>query len=327
MAEETGRPGDEPPTVAPFRTAGLIAGTYLVLAGAYILLSSTMAGEASGTVEQLRRIEIIKGLAFVAGSALLLFGLNVAALERVRRNEELNRRMERALRNAERSVLAGTFARTIAHDINNALSVASLSVSALPEEGPLTAAQRQLADEASVALARIGEWNRRFFEIGGRQLLDEVQAIDLASVVEASATLARQHRSLRTAAVDVALPASAPYRGIPSILQRAVLNLMLNAAEAAGPKVRIAVSLAPDVAPGSWRLVVDDDGPGVPPAMRPQILEPFFTTKPTGTGLGLASVVACARFHGGTVEVGASPMGGARFVVRLGLVPEADAAA
>lgn len=298
-----------------------MAGGYLVVAAAYILISSTFASERSGSVEDLRRIEILKGLAFVVGSALLLFIVNITALTRIRRNEERTRRMERALHNAERSVLAGTFARTIAHDINNGLSVATMNLDLLREAVAREPERRELADEVGTALARIGEWNRRFFEIGGRQLLDEARPLDLCTAVQAAADLARQHRKLRSAQLDVALPADAPYVGIDSIIQRAVLNLILNAADAAGEKARILVTLAAD-GPNRWTISVEDNGPGVPPADREQILEPFFTTKPDGTGLGLASVVACARFHGGSVKVTDSRLGGACFRVMLGAIPE-----
>lgn len=297
-----------------------MAGAYLVLAGAYILISSTFASERSGSIEELRRIEILKGLAFVVGSALLLFIVNVTTLSRIKRHELRTRRMERALHNAERSVPAGTFARTIAHDINNGLSVATMNLDLLREAVAAQPDQREIADEIGSALARIGEWNRRFFEIGGRQLLGEARPIDLCTAVQTAADLARHHKKLRQAQLDIALPAEAPYTGIDSIIQRAVLNLILNAADAAGDHARVLVTLAA-AGPNRWTICVEDNGPGVPPADREQILEPFFTTKPDGTGLGLASVVACARFHGGHVKVEDSRLGGACFRVTLGDIP------
>lgn len=314
-----------PAAVRPARTATLVSGIYLVLGSIYILASSTFASEASGTVEELRRIEILKGLAFVLSSAVLIFIVNWTALQRSRREESKTRRMERALRNAERSVLAGTFARTIAHDINNGLTIASMNLGLLREALVSQQAPLEMVDEVGAALGRIGEWNRRFFEIGGRELLENARPIELGSVVEAAVALARQHRHTRGAAIDVALPAEAPYTGIESIIHRAVLNLVLNATEtagaagAAGASARIRVSLV-EGGEGRWVLSVEDNGPGIPAAEREHILEPFVTSKPDGTGLGLASVVACARFHGGAVHVDDSPLGGARFTVTLGQI-------
>jgi len=128
---------------------------------------------------------------------------------------------------------------------------------------------------------------------------------------------------VQTAEVDVSLPARAGYKGIASIIERAVLNLVINAADAAGPQARVWVSLYSG-SEGSWTISVEDNGPGVAPDMRVEILEPFFTTKPDGSGLGLASVVACARFHGGFVLVDDSQLGGARFRLTLARIPERD---
>lgn len=304
--------------VRPLRTALLIAVAYSACAAAYILISSTLASEHSGSVEELRRIEILKGIGFVIGSGALLFGLNATALLRVRRNEERARRMEQALANAERTVLAGTFARTIAHDINNGLAVARLNLEMLQQAADATGDVAELAREAADAVQREAQWNQRFFELGGRELLDAARPLDLAGTVESAVHLARQHKSARDATIDVVAPPAAPYVGIESLLERALLNLLLNALEAAGPSAHIACTLAPAV--DGWLLTVEDNGPGVPASVRAQVFEPFFTTKSTGTGLGLASVVACARFHGGGVSVGTSRWGGASFTLTLATV-------
>jgi len=66
---------------------------------------------------------------------------------------------------------------------------------------------------------------------------------------------------------------------------------------------------------------VDDDGPGVDPASLPRIFLPFFTTKPMGTGLGLASVHRLVDAHGGFIAVERAPEGGARFRVRFPVEP------
>jgi signal transduction histidine kinase len=62
---------------------------------------------------------------------------------------------------------------------------------------------------------------------------------------------------------------------------------------------------------------VDDDGPGVPEKMRDSIFDPYVTTKPDGTGLGLAIGKKIVVEHGGTIDAGPSPLGGARFRIRI----------
>jgi signal transduction histidine kinase len=73
------------------------------------------------------------------------------------------------------------------------------------------------------------------------------------------------------------------------------------------------------VTTGPGHVTVDDDGPGVAEALRDRIFLPYFTTRPGAVGLGLAVAAASARAEGGSVELapGRSPLGGARFVVRL----------
>ena len=63
--------------------------------------------------------------------------------------------------------------------------------------------------------------------------------------------------------------------------------------------------------------MIDDDGPGVPPALVPRLFDPYVTTKDHGTGLGLAIAKKTALEHGGTLTFAPSPLGGARFVLVL----------
>jgi signal transduction histidine kinase len=64
-------------------------------------------------------------------------------------------------------------------------------------------------------------------------------------------------------------------------------------------------------------VTVEDNGPGVPAALRGRILEPFFSTRFTGRGLGLAAVLGIVRGHRGLIAVDDSPGGGARFRILL----------
>jgi signal transduction histidine kinase len=301
--------------MSPTRASLGVALLYFLAATIYILISGQIALGNSATVEQLERFERIKGLAFVVVTSALLFGVNLTLLRRMRRYEEIERRMERSLANAERTVLAGTFARTIAHDINNALSPAMLTVSILEECVADNPEAKQGVETITQSLQRVAEWNRRFFEIGGK-IVAQAGRFDLGNSVTAAVSLAKHHRNTRKATIEVESASIPGFHGVDSVIQRAVLNLVLNAVESGGADSKIVVKLEPRAT--HHVLTVDDNGPGVPPALRLKILEPFFTSKPDGTGLGLASVVACARLHSGEVSVHDSPLGGARFRVTLG---------
>ena len=81
-----------------------------------------------------------------------------------------------------------------------------------------------------------------------------------------------------------------------------ILNLLLNAAGAAGPGGRVEVRVEED-AEGAV-LAVSDSGPGIPPEVLPRLFRPFFTTRKGGTGLGLAICARIVDLHGGRISAG-----------------------
>ena len=98
----------------------------------------------------------------------------------------------------------------------------------------------------------------------------------------------------------------------PEIIVTAIVNLLLNAADALAGKGAITVRTGSSDG-GVW-IEVADNGPGIPPEIRNRILEPFFTTKgAVGTGLGLAIVYAFTERHGGRLDIESEPGKGARF--------------
>jgi len=98
----------------------------------------------------------------------------------------------------------------------------------------------------------------------------------------------------------------------PLALQRAVVNLLENAMRY-GTNVRLSLK----VLERSFAIIVEDDGPGIPPDQREEALKPFARLDPArnqskavGVGLGLAIVADAARMHGGAVRLGESTLGG-----------------
>lgn len=134
------------------------------------------------------------------------------------------------------------------------------------------------------------------------------------------------------AEVEVAFPDLAVVRagvfpevpGSPVLLRRALANLLRNAAEATPPLRRAeagAVAVLGIASADEVSLAVSDRGAGVDPAAKEKIFLPFYSSKPEGVGFGLAIVARIAEIHGGTVEVGARPGGGAVFTLRLSAAP------
>jgi signal transduction histidine kinase len=137
-----------------------------------------------------------------------------------------------------------------------------------------------------------------------------------AEAITEVAPVANGHR------LTIAEDGPVPVRGNADELHRLALNLLENGLRhtPAGTEIRVAVERRN----GDAVLEVSDDGPGIPSGMEEQVFSRFVRgTGPadvagdTGTGLGLAIVKAVATSHGGEVDAGSSPTGGARFTIRL----------
>jgi signal transduction histidine kinase len=112
------------------------------------------------------------------------------------------------------------------------------------------------------------------------------------------------------------------------MLGRALVNLVRNAFQAlaahSGQSPRVLIRLTRDEE--YWLIDVDDNGPGIPEAMRSTIFDPYVTTKSSGTGLGLAIAKKIIIEHGGAITASTNPWGGARLRMSLPVAGTAAAA-
>jgi signal transduction histidine kinase len=143
------------------------------------------------------------------------------------------------------------------------------------------------------------------------------ESVDTESVAEAA--LAETEALFPE--IEVACSGAFPsVRGSAVLLRRALANLLRNAVEATPAERRgaaDAIALAGTVEGDDLALTVSDRGTGVGRQEREKIFLPFYSTKPQGTGFGLAIVARIAELHGGTVEVSPRPGGGSSFTLRL----------
>ncbi len=233
-----------------------------------------------------------------------------------------------------RTEAVGLLAAGIAHDLNNMLGgiVATaelLAMRGLPAEDARDV--QAIVDQA----ARASRLVRQILAFSRQELLKPVTA-DVGQLV---APLMPMLAALAGSGVrlDLALGTPALVRIDPTALERVIVNLVLNARDAAGPRGRIRLStgrLGPGQLPAEGQafmpqalyglISVEDDGPGIADAHVGRIFEPYFTTRPNGQGLGLATVYGLVKQSGGFILHDRGPMGGARFSLYL---PQAPAGA
>ena len=145
--------------------------------------------------------------------------------------------------------------------------------------------------------------------------------VDLSAICERAAEEIRAEARTLGGEVEVRGTFGA-VEGDEVLLRQAFSNLLRNALEAcAGASVAPVITVLSEIDPLQKvsRIVVNDNGPGIPPASRERVFRPFFTSKRNGTGLGLALVQKIIVFHNGRVGVAESPQGGASLQVTLPL--------
>ena len=100
-------------------------------------------------------------------------------------------------------------------------------------------------------------------------------------------------------------------------IRRVIINLVDNAIEAMNRSGVITIETHHDPGSSLARLIVSDNGPGIPVAEREKLFMPYYSTKHRGSGLGLAIVRRIVAEHGGTIEVGDNQPRGTRFTIEL----------
>lgn len=293
----------------------MLATGYLVVGVGYIVVSGHLAANTSHTVEELRAIETFKGAAYISVTALLIFGVARLLLGRVQASADEVLRQQRALLTNERRIYAGLIASSMAHDSNNVLTqvMAELELLKRARDADQQAAAFQSIDGA---LERVVAINRRLQSAGVHAAAPSREKLELGEVASNIVRRLRSHPKLRGKQVSVVHGTAVEVVLEPVVIDQILTNLVLNAADASPPGGRVEVKVGRD---GHAFFEVHDDGPGVPAERRAGLFSALETTKPDGNGLGLFSVDASAKSVGGSVSVGDSPLGGARFRVELPL--------
>jgi two-component system, NtrC family, nitrogen regulation sensor histidine kinase NtrY len=214
-------------------------------------------------------------------------------------------------------------ARRLAHEIKNPLTPIQLAVQELASKyrGGDAAYERLLTTAQEILTEEIGSMRRLVDDFSAFAKLPKVEPapVDLGQVVE---DFVRAHAEWQPFVTFERPPQAVTALCDRMLIRRVLANVVENAVQAsegAGrtPTVRLTVSDAGGAAAAS--IVVDDNGPGIPPADRERAFDPYVTTKEHGTGLGLAIVRKIVLDHGGDVHVEGAPppLGGARLVVTL----------
>jgi len=231
--------------------------------------------------------------------------------------------VEAQLRAAEAGALRDLM-QVLSHEIMGALTpIASLSRSAaemLEDAEPDVEGARDAVETVAQRAEGLEQFTSAYRRLA-RLPMPELVDVSLTKLVGDSARLFRAR--YESAGVALELEASAEpifLRADPNQVSAALWALLQNAAEAAlsqAPEVEPHVALSLEAHGETVRVLVEDNGPGVPVGHQESVFRPFFTTKPRGTGVGLSLARQIARAHGGDVDVLSSQERGALFFFSL----------
>ncbi|MBD2837633.1 PAS domain-containing protein [Pseudomonas sp. JM0905a] len=233
------------------------------------------------------------------------------------------RRLQDQLARHERLSSLGRMVASLAHQIRTPLSAALLYASHLAEQVLPTEQQQRFASRLKDRLHELEHQVRDMlvFARGELPLPDRLAPSALFSALRASADSHLEGKQVRWQC-DLSGGELLCNR---DTLVGAMLNLIENANQASGRDLRLKVHLYRRG--GDLRLTISDNGPGIDAVTLARLGEPFFTTKTTGTGLGLAVVKAVARAHRGELQLRSRPGRGTCATLVLPLIPAAQSVA
>lgn len=241
-----------------------------------------------------------------------------ADIERLR---ELNVQLIRT----EKLAAAGTLAAGVAHEVNNPLASISSLIQMLQTREQVDVETQEMLRLISTQIDRITQVLRDMMDFA-RARPPARAPLDINRIVAASIRLASFDKAFRRLHLRIKEDEDTPLVFADADqLQQVFLNLLLNARDAMPDGGDLLVSTRYDALSGEVVIEISDSGTGIAPEHRAHVFDPFYTTKPagTGTGLGLAVCYGIITAHGGHIELGPHNGQGTTARVRVPIGPGA----
>ncbi len=249
------------------------------------------------------------GVSVVSALTAALWGLTLLAVFMLRRDEKRQREMQRQ----EELARLGEMGAVMAHEIRNPLAGIKGFAQLIEATDNLETARRHAGKVVSQSLRMEALVNDLLNY--ARNDVGERHPVDLSELVQECITLERSEAVGNNVDIEVNLTDRALVTGNADRLTQMLLNLIKNALQAMPQGGVMKLSLLERG--NSIQLAVRDNGIGIPPEHRENIFNPFWTSKTTGTGLGLALCKKIAEEHGGTIAVTSVIGTGTEFLVTL----------
>jgi signal transduction histidine kinase len=217
---------------------------------------------------------------------------------------------------AERMAALGRTASSISHDLRHYLAAVVANAEFLYESHSLKIDREDVYREIRIAADQMTDLIDSLRELSRETGSLTLHEADLGEVLRRGIDAARSRPEFRDRQISLQLRGDMQGVFDGRKLERAILNLLLNACEATKSGGEVSVIAAANGE--SFEIVVADNGRGIPESILDNLFYPFVSSgKENGTGLGLAIVQKIVKDHSGTVEVGRTSAAGTQFVIRI----------
>ncbi|MHB9072713.1 MAG: two-component system sensor histidine kinase NtrB [Desulfobaccales bacterium] len=287
-------------------------------------------GPVVGVIEITQNIsedlaEIANFRLIILGTLIVFMGLLFIVLRQIvkqagvilERRQEEQRRLEGQLHQSERLAALGEMTAGVAHEVRNPLGIISSTAELLRDRLARYEPQNRLAQIIVEESNRLNEKVTEFLDFA-RPRIPNLRPCDL------EATLDRSLEMLQPEIDRLGIKISREYQlnGRPlmvdqDLLHQAFLNIFLNAIQALPRGGHLTVSTLPGVHGRGGEIWVQDNGEGIEPETLKKILNPFFTTKEKGSGLGLPIVKSIIEAHQGSLKINSTVGVGTTIIIAL----------
>ena len=239
------------------------------------------------------------------------------------RDADPRRQIESQLNVASRLASISRLTSGAAHEIKNPLNSITLHLEVLKTK--LDGSSADAAAEMEVIGREIRRLDRvvKSFLDFTRPVDVKMERVDLVSLLHEVTTLVRPHADRQKVRVDLREQAnSAPVQGDRDLLIQAILNVVVNGIQAMEQGGRLQIRT--ELASGACLVTIRDQGGGIPDELRNKIYNLYFTTKSSGSGIGLAMTFRVVQLHGGTIDFTSRSGEGTEFQLRFPAIEESS---
>jgi PAS domain S-box-containing protein len=227
------------------------------------------------------------------------------------RDAESRRQLQRQFDVSTRLAAISRLMGGVAHEIKNPLNAMALHLEVLRTRLDGDDPEIQVI---SAEIKRLDRVVKTFLNFN-KPLDTQMRVLDIAALSAEVVHLVSPDAAARGIAIDTQLTEQLWINGDPDLLKQVVLNVVMNALEAMESAGRLTIRTEEE--DGENAILISDNGPGIPPEIQDKIFNLYFSTKETGTGIGLAMAFRVVQLHGGTIDFSSEIGKGTLFRLRF----------